>query len=215
MLLAEDNNTNQMIVKSLLEQIGAEANIAGDGMEAVELYREHGDSISLILMDLHMPVMNGYEAAEKIREISDSVPIIAMTADVILGVREKCERSGIRHYISKPFDPDRFIKIIEEIICESEPDKGTETGEDKEADPGTNADTDTDTDTKYSTDTDTDAGMDADTAPDADAYKVLIPIIMPISMTVSLAKSGLRNIGGSERHITRYWTNTAKRTGIL
>ena len=120
-LLAEDNKTNQLIAKSLLEQIGIETIIAGDGREAVEQYREHRDSIDLILMDLHMPVMNGYEAAEKIREMSEKVPIVAMTADVILGVREKCEQSGIYYYISKPFDPDRFINIIKDIILDNEP----------------------------------------------------------------------------------------------
>ena len=73
-------------------------------------------------MDLHMPVMNGYEAAERIRKYSTKIPIVAMTADVILGVRDKCERSGIYHYISKPFDPDRFIQTIKEIILENEPD---------------------------------------------------------------------------------------------
>ena len=60
----------------------------------MKLYQENKNSIDFILMDLHMPVMNGYEAAEKIREISPDVPIVAMTADVILGVRDKCERSG-------------------------------------------------------------------------------------------------------------------------
>ena len=127
-LLAEDNKTNQLIAKSLLEQIGIESIIANDGKEAVEQYREHRDSIDLILMDLHMPVMNGYEAAEKIREMSIEVPIVAMTADVILGVREKCEQSGIYHYISKPFDPDHFIQTIKDIILESSPgiDKDTD-----------------------------------------------------------------------------------------
>jgi two-component system sensor histidine kinase/response regulator len=120
-LLAEDNKTNQLIVKSLLEQMGIESIIASDGKEAVELYKEHKDSIDLILMDLHMPVMNGYEAAEKIRELSAKVPIVAMTADVILGVREKCEQSGIYHYISKPFNPDNFIQTIKDIILENEP----------------------------------------------------------------------------------------------
>jgi len=121
-LLAEDNKTNQLIAGSLLEQVGVNSIIANDGKEAVDLYKEYGDSIDLILMDLHMPVMNGYEAAEKIRDISSEVPIVAMTADVILGVRDKCERSGIYHYISKPFDPDRFIQTIKEIILENEPD---------------------------------------------------------------------------------------------
>ncbi len=119
-LLAEDNKTNQLIAKSLLEQVGIESIIANDGKEAVEIYQKHSDIIDLILMDLHMPVMNGYEAAEKIREFSSKVPIIAMTADVILGVRDKCEQSGIFHYISKPFNPDHFIQTIMDIIVESE-----------------------------------------------------------------------------------------------
>ncbi len=119
-LLAEDNKTNQLIAKSILEQVGIESILVGDGRAAVELYRQHRNSIDLILMDLHMPVMNGYEAAREIRKISADVPIVAMTADVILGVREKCEQSGIYHYISKPFDPDRFIQTVREIIQKSE-----------------------------------------------------------------------------------------------
>jgi CheY-like chemotaxis protein len=125
-LLAEDNKTNQLIAKSLLEQVGITSIIAGDGKEAVELYRKHRDSIDLVLMDLHMPVMNGYEAAEKIRALSSKVPIVAMTADVILGVRDKCQQSGIHHYISKPFNPDIFIKTIKDIIIENEPDGDTD-----------------------------------------------------------------------------------------
>lgn len=119
-MLVEDNKTNQLIAKSLLEQVGITSIIANNGMEAVEQYREHRDGIDLILMDLHMPIMSGYEAAEEIRNLSPKVPIIAMTADVILGVKEKCERSGIYHYISKPFNPDLFIKTVKDIILESE-----------------------------------------------------------------------------------------------
>ncbi|NLO13002.1 MAG: transporter substrate-binding domain-containing protein [Clostridiales bacterium] len=118
-LLAEDNKTNQMIAKSLLEQAGIETLIAGDGKEAVALYQEHKDIIDLVLMDLHMPVMNGYEASERIRALSSKVPIIALTADVILGVREKCEKSGMFQYISKPFNPEYFIQTVKDSIHES------------------------------------------------------------------------------------------------
>ncbi len=121
-LLAEDNQTNQLIAKSLLEQIGIEAIIANDGEEAVELYKAHRDRIHLILMDLHMPIMNGYEAAERIRESSGRVPIVALTADVISGVRERCKQSGIYHYISKPFNPDRFMQTVKDIILDNESD---------------------------------------------------------------------------------------------
>lgn len=125
-LLAEDNKTNQLIAKTLLEQVGIMSIIANDGKEAVKLYEERRSDISLILMDLHMPVMNGYEAAKEIREYSADVPIIAMTADVILGVRDKCEQCGIFHYISKPFNPDRFIETVKEIILERNPEAGDE-----------------------------------------------------------------------------------------
>jgi CheY-like chemotaxis protein len=67
-------------------------------------------------MDLHMPVMNGYDAATEIRRISEHVPIVAMTADVIEGVKEKCRAHGITHYISKPFDPEHFVRTINAIL---------------------------------------------------------------------------------------------------
>jgi signal transduction histidine kinase/CheY-like chemotaxis protein len=118
-LVAEDNKTNQLIVQSLLEQVGIEAIISNNGEEAIEQYREHRDRIDLILMDLHMPVMNGYEAAQEIRKLSTKVPIVAMTADVILGVRNKCEQSGIYHSINKPFQPEHFIQTVKGIILEN------------------------------------------------------------------------------------------------
>lgn len=118
-LVVEDNKTNQLIVKSLLEQIGIDSILAENGQEAIDVYKENAQKISLILMDLHMPVMNGYDAARIIRKQSVDVPIIALTADVISGVKEKCAESGIYHYISKPFDPDKFIVTINDLILKS------------------------------------------------------------------------------------------------
>jgi HPt (histidine-containing phosphotransfer) domain-containing protein len=63
--------------------------------------------------------MNGYDAARIIRNQSADVPIIALTADVILGVKEQCAENGIYHYISKPFDPDKFLETIKNIISKS------------------------------------------------------------------------------------------------
>lgn len=119
-LIVEDNKTNQLIAQSLLEQIGIEVMLAADGKTAIALYEKYKEKINLILMDLHMPLMNGYEAASQIRNISGTVPIVAMTADVVLGVKEKCEQSGINYYISKPFDPDRFILLIKDIMSKQE-----------------------------------------------------------------------------------------------
>lgn len=121
-LLVEDNKTNQLIVKSLLRKAGIESIEANNGREAVELFLEHKDMIDLILMDLQMPVMNGYETAREIRRISASVPIVAMTADVIWGVREKCEQSGILYCISKPFEPNCFLQTITGILSENKND---------------------------------------------------------------------------------------------
>ena len=115
-LVAEDNKTNQLIAKSLLEQAGLTVLLAGNGKIAVEQYIKNRDGIDLVLMDLHMPVMNGYEAAAEIRKISETIPIVAMTADVVLGVKEQCEQHGIRHYLSKPFDPNRFIQTVRDIL---------------------------------------------------------------------------------------------------
>ncbi|MBP7175641.1 MAG: transporter substrate-binding domain-containing protein [Thermoclostridium sp.] len=119
-LVAEDNKTNQLIAKSLLQQAGVDVLLADDGKAAVDLFTHNSHQIALILMDLHMPVMNGYEAAQEIRKISQKVPIVAMTADVILGVKEKCVESGIYQYISKPFDPDRFIETVLETLQKTE-----------------------------------------------------------------------------------------------
>lgn len=115
-LVAEDNKTNQLLVQSLLQQIGIDCILASNGREAVEIFEQQQEQIALILMDLHMPVMNGYEAAEAIRRMSPSVPIVAMTADVVLGVREKCAERGVYHYISKPYEPDHFLRTVRELI---------------------------------------------------------------------------------------------------
>ena len=111
-LVVEDNKTNQFIAKSLLEQQSHRVIIAENGQEAVNHMRNFGTEVDLILMDLHMPVMDGYEATQRIRETDKVTPIIAMTADAITGVEEKCLEVGINKFISKPFDPDMFLQII-------------------------------------------------------------------------------------------------------
>lgn len=111
-LVVEDNKTNQFIAKSLLEQHAHHVIIAENGLEAVNYMMENGSEIDLILMDLHMPIMDGYEATKRIRDMNKVIPIIAMTADAITGVEEKCREIGIDNFISKPFDPDHFLQIV-------------------------------------------------------------------------------------------------------
>ena len=116
MLVVEDNKTNQFIVKEILEQAGFKVSLTDNGEEGSTYYRDHQKEIDLILMDLHMPVLNGYEASAIIRKLNPDVPIVAMTADAITGVDEECKRVGINHYISKPFDPEKLIDTLLHIL---------------------------------------------------------------------------------------------------
>lgn len=111
-LLIEDNKTNQFIAKTILEQAGLRVSIASDGEEGYRYFAEHRADIDLILMDLHMPVMDGYTSSGLIRQIDAEIPIIAMTADAIAGVEEKCRSHGIYAYVSKPFEPEQLIETI-------------------------------------------------------------------------------------------------------
>jgi len=115
-LIVEDNKTNQFIAQSILEQSGFRVTLADNGMEGYELFSKNQKDLDLILMDIHMPVMNGYEATSLIRNVNSGIPIIAMTADAIAGVEEKCSSIGISHYISKPFDPEQFVETIWQVV---------------------------------------------------------------------------------------------------
>jgi CheY-like chemotaxis protein/HPt (histidine-containing phosphotransfer) domain-containing protein len=111
-LLVEDNKTNQYIAQSILEQAGFKVSKADDGNEGYQFFKEHHRLLDLILMDIHMPGMDGYTASDLIREIDPDVPIVAMTADAITGVEENCKSHGMDHYVSKPFEPDELIETI-------------------------------------------------------------------------------------------------------
>ncbi len=113
-LIAEDNEINMKIVTSILSRLGANAICAKNGIEAVELIKNR--SIDLVLMDIHMPDMDGLEATEKIRRLEGNMkhtPIIALTADAMKGDREKCLAAGMDDYITKPFKPEDIKRILE------------------------------------------------------------------------------------------------------
>jgi signal transduction histidine kinase/CheY-like chemotaxis protein/HPt (histidine-containing phosphotransfer) domain-containing protein len=122
-LIVDDNLTNQMIVSEILAQHHITYYAADNGKEAIEQFMQHTSQIALILMDLHMPIMNGFEAAANIRSLSVNVPILAMTADVIEDTLEKLQLHGMVDYILKPFDPDVLIDKIAAYIT---PDTATE-----------------------------------------------------------------------------------------
>ena len=117
-LLVEDNPINQKIILLTLKPLVSSIDTASNGKEALNKFgTAHYD---IILMDIQMPVMSGLLAAEKIRALESStnthIPIIAITANAMLGDREKCISAGIDDYISKPFQPAALVEKIKKYI---------------------------------------------------------------------------------------------------
>jgi signal transduction histidine kinase/CheY-like chemotaxis protein/putative methionine-R-sulfoxide reductase with GAF domain len=111
-LLAEDNRVNQMVARGMLEKEGAIVQIVDNGQSAVEQVRDY--NFDLVLMDMQMPIMDGYIASQQIRafKTSEQLPIIAMTANVMKGDKEKCLANGMNDYIGKPIDREKLVKLI-------------------------------------------------------------------------------------------------------
>lgn len=119
-LLAEDNEINQQVASELLEDEGFIVEIANDGQEAVDMMKASGEpsKYGLIFMDLQMPVMDGLTATQEIRKLLQykDVPILAMTADAMSGVKEKCIAAGMNDIVTKPIDPDEMFGVMVEWI---------------------------------------------------------------------------------------------------
>ncbi|MDW7695589.1 response regulator [Flammeovirgaceae bacterium SG7u.111] len=117
-LLAEDNEVNQMVVVTLLEDWGFEVDVAENGQKTLDLMK--GKDYSLVLMDVHMPVMDGYNATYAIRNEFEppksEVPIMALTANALKGEAEKCFSVGMNDYISKPFKRDVLKEKIVSLL---------------------------------------------------------------------------------------------------
>ncbi|MDQ6969101.1 MAG: response regulator [Mariprofundus sp.] len=117
-LLAEDNEVNQTVAKTLLQEFGCNVRIAMDGREAIHAYLHGG--IDLILMDCQMPVLDGYDASKRIRQLEqeaadyrdDKLPIIALTAHAMRGDREVCLKAGMDDYLSKPFSREQLLNML-------------------------------------------------------------------------------------------------------
>ena len=120
-LLAEDNELNMKIAEFVLQNEGADVTKAWDGQEAVELFRnsEPGE-FDVILMDIMMPVMNGYETTKMIRSLdredAKAIPIIAMTANAFTEDRIKAKEAGMDEHVAKPVDVELLIKVIHKLV---------------------------------------------------------------------------------------------------
>ena len=120
-LLAEDNELNMEIAEFMFQKEGAEVTKAWNGLEAVEIFEKSSPGeFDVILMDIMMPVMNGYKATKRIRsmnrEDAKTIPIIAMTANAFTEDRLKAKEAGMDEHISKPVDGDLLVKVIHELL---------------------------------------------------------------------------------------------------
>jgi CheY-like chemotaxis protein len=119
-LLVEDNAVNQEVTKEMLRMMGCRVDVAEDGGEAVNAVKDK--AYDLVLMDCHMPAMDGFEATAVIRreEASDSskthLPIVALTADAVEGDRERCLAAGMDDYLAKPFTQDDLHSVLQKWL---------------------------------------------------------------------------------------------------
>lgn len=115
-LVVDDNEINQQVAQEILQQMGLDIDVAATGLQALEMLEEA--EYDIVLMDVQMPVMDGYEATHKIR--SDlrwaNLPVIAMTAHAMRGEREKSIQAGMNDQINKPINPDELFMIMAKWI---------------------------------------------------------------------------------------------------
>jgi signal transduction histidine kinase/ActR/RegA family two-component response regulator len=116
-LVAEDNEVNRLVMQAVLAGLGQDPAFAVDGREALAMAATR--SWDLILMDLHMPEMDGLESARAIRALKDphlaQVPIVALTADVFPETRRQCEDAGIGDFLAKPVDHDALVAVLRQV----------------------------------------------------------------------------------------------------
>ena len=114
LLVAEDNLNNQQVARELLEDEGASVQIANNGKEAVEAVAAADPPFDVVLMDLQMPVMDGFTATRMIREDLAllTLPVVAMTANAMASDREACLAAGMNEHVGKPFDLDRLVQVL-------------------------------------------------------------------------------------------------------
>ncbi|MFN3885251.1 MAG: ATP-binding protein, partial [Rhodocyclaceae bacterium] len=133
-LVVEDNPFNQQVARGFLEKRGLEVHVAANGALGLEVVLH--EPFDLILMDLHMPVIDGIEAARRIRTLPgrQHIPIVAMTAAVTAEDRARCEAAGMADFIAKPIDPDELARVLERFLAEAPEQPGAEPPAAPEAD---------------------------------------------------------------------------------
>ncbi len=123
-LVVEDDPISRFVINRMLDKLGYQVLDAGDGQQALEVLREN--EVALILMDVQMPIMNGYEATRIIRTDSEflhlaDIPIIALTAYVMAGDKEKFLQAGMHDYLPKPLDAVALKKVLDAVLDHKKP----------------------------------------------------------------------------------------------
>lgn len=124
-LLAEDNIINQKVALLVISKLGYYADAVADGKGAVEALTQI--DYDMVIMDCHMPVMDGFEASRTIRQseavLNPQVPIVALTADVTKGIRKRCMEAGMNDYLSKPVEPEKLDEMFKAYLPNEMEDK--------------------------------------------------------------------------------------------
>lgn len=114
-LVVEDNRVNQMLARKQLSQLGHTASVAENGQEALDILSTQ--RFDLVLMDIHMPVMDGIEATRQLRARGETLPILAMTASVIAKDADACLASGMQAVITKPVSLSRLGEVLDHYLA--------------------------------------------------------------------------------------------------
>ena len=116
-LLVEDNANNQQVAQELLQDEGAEVLVAGDGQQGLDMLAAAQLAFDVVLMDLQMPVMDGYTATARIRAnpAHDKLPVVAMTANAMASDRQACLAAGMTEHVGKPFDLDHLVRLLQKL----------------------------------------------------------------------------------------------------
>jgi signal transduction histidine kinase/CheY-like chemotaxis protein len=120
-LVAEDAKANQTLIQILLQKLGYQVTIVEDGQQAVDKIRS--ETFDLILMDMQMPVMNGYEATREIKTMGICTPVIAVTAHAMKGDEQKCFDAGCDGYLTKPIDKGKLAETLRKYIAQAASNK--------------------------------------------------------------------------------------------
>ena len=114
MLVVDDGDSNRRLVRLILEKAGCQVEEAVHGQEAVEKVLQ--DDFDIVLMDMQMPIMDGYEASAKLRELNFDRPIVALTANVLADDIRRCLDSGCTEFLAKPIDMDVLVQTLAELL---------------------------------------------------------------------------------------------------